>query len=341
MLVILADDVTGALDAAAPFAGRGLHTRVALRPEAIAHALRGETDVLSINLNCRETTPERAAQVMAQALALLPVDARLFKKVDSRLKGNIAAELAAMSFNRALVAPAIPAFGRVVRDRHVEGFGIDQPIPVHGVLSGSHDRYLIPDTLDDPQMQQALDSAEAERIDLMIGARGLAEALARSMTGLAEARPAVIPGGHALFVIGSRDPITLAQVAVLRQDVELDFTGAPNGVVEPRAPGRQLVALVQAVQGEGNVTADEVSHHLAEGVVPQLLEAAGTWLLCGGATAEAVLTRAGITELTLKGECLPGLGVAEAGGRCIIAKSGGFGQPDTLRQIAARIMGAG
>jgi uncharacterized protein YgbK (DUF1537 family) len=341
MLVILADDVTGALDAAAPFAGRGLYTRVALRPEAITHALRGELDILSINLNCRESTPDHAAQVMAQALAMLPADARLFKKVDSRLKGNIAAELAAMSFKRALVAPAIPAFGRVVRGQHVEGFGIGSPIPVLPALFGPADRYLVPDTGTEAEMQQALRDAEAEGIDLMVGARGLAEALARSMTGLAEARPAEIPGGPALFVIGSRDPITLAQVDVLRREVQLDFTGAPNGVVEPRAPGRQLVTLVQAVQGAEDVAADEVSHRLAEGVVPHLLQAAATWLLCGGATAEAVLTRAGITELTLEGECLPGLGVAEAGGHCIIAKSGGFGQPDTLRQIAARIMGAG
>ncbi|RYE69578.1 MAG: four-carbon acid sugar kinase family protein, partial [Rhizobiaceae bacterium] len=35
MLVILADDLTGALDSAAPFAGRGIRTDVALNLDAI------------------------------------------------------------------------------------------------------------------------------------------------------------------------------------------------------------------------------------------------------------------------------------------------------------------
>ncbi len=62
-------------------------------------------------------------------------------------------------------------------------------------------------------------------------------------------------------------------------------------------------------------------------------------LLCGGATAEAVLARLGVTGFRLMGECLPGLGLAYAGGQCIIAKSGGFGAPDTLRTIAGHTLG--
>lgn len=341
MLVILADDVTGALDAAAPFAGRGLVTRVALNPDAIRHALREPLEVLSINLHCREISAADARQVMERAMSLLPAGATLFKKVDSRLKGNIAAELKPIPFRRALVAPAIPAFGRVVRAGNVEGFGVDRPIPVLHVLDDAEDRYLVPDTLSDEDMQQALEKAQADGVDLLVGARGLAEALARSMTGIAEARPAPIPEGKALFVIGSRDPITLAQVQGLRQAAGIDYKGAPDGKVDAEPPGNGRITLVQALPGQGESSPHAVAHRLADGVVPRLTTAARTWLLSGGATADAVLSKAGIGELMLKGECMPGLGVAEAAGHCIIAKSGGFGQPETLREIAAGMMGAG
>ncbi|RWX80818.1 four-carbon acid sugar kinase family protein [Neorhizobium lilium] len=340
MLVILADDVTGALDAAAPFAGRGLRTRVVLNVDAIEHSLRDEPDVLSIDLNCRECSPEAAHQLVTQSLSALPQGVTLFKKVDSRLKGNIAAELSAIPFTRALVAPAIPEFGRAVRAGHVEGFGVAEPISLLAALGGADDRYLIPDTMTEEQMQQALHTALAQGVDLLIGARGLAEALARSMTGMAEARPAEVAKGNALFVIGSQDPITLAQVAALRQAIAVDYSGAPNGHVEPRAPADGPVTLVQALPGQEDSSPEEVSRRLAEGVVPRLTDVATTWLLSGGATAQAVLAKAGITELDLRGECLPGLGVAEADGHCIIAKSGGFGRPHTLKDIAARVIGA-
>ena len=62
-------------------------------------------------------------------------------------------------------------------------------------------------------------------------------------------------------------------------------------------------------------------------------------LLCGGATAEAVLHSMGIECFRLEGECMPGLGLAHAKGRCIIAKSGGFGQPDTLAKLAGKLHG--
>jgi uncharacterized protein YgbK (DUF1537 family) len=96
---------------------------------------------------------------------------------------------------------------------------------------------------------------------------------------------------------------------------------------------------VHALPGQETSSPEEVSKQLAAGVVPQMTEAATTWLLSGGATAQAILSEVGISELILHGECLPGLGVAEAAGHYIITKSGGFGNRDTLREVAARVMG--
>lgn len=337
MLAILADDLTGALDTAAPFAARGMHVEVVLAVEAIGEALREAPDVLSIDLRSREIGAEAARHAVEMALATLPAEARLFKKVDSRLKGHIQPELDAMSYRSALVAPAIPAFGRVVKDGCVAGFGVDTPISVAEKLGPHAARATIPDTVSQGDMVLWLERAGEIGIDLLVGARGLAEALADEMSGHAPSRAAEIPAGPGLFVVGSRDPITLEQIERLRSDGDLRYLPAPNGRLDDASADSSTLTLVQAVPGTSAVTSEEVSHALAESVSPQLAGAASTLLLSGGATAEAVLAKMGIARFRLLGECLPGLGLAHAQGHCIIAKSGGFGQPDTLRDIADRL----
>ncbi|MGE6783744.1 four-carbon acid sugar kinase family protein [Ensifer adhaerens] len=334
MLAIVADDLTGALDAAAPFAARGMHVEVALVGEAIDGALRQKPDVLSINTGSRELSGEAATQRMTAALAALPSGTRLFKKVDSRLKGHIAAELDGMRFRSALVAPAIPAFGRYVKGGYVCGFGVDAPISVRERLGRHADRSMIPDTSTAAEVHASLEDAERSGVDLLVGARGLAEALAERMTGEAAAKAAEIPAGSVLFVIGSRDPITLAQIDVLRSSVTARYLAAPNGRLAETKHDNSAITLVQAVPGEEAISSEEVSEALAESICPNLARSAGIMLLSGGATAEAVLKMMGIQRFRLLGECLPGLGLAEIEGRCIIAKSGGFGSPDTLKRIA-------
>lgn len=338
MLIILADDLTGALDSAAPFAGRGLHTEIALDVPGIDAALAEKPDVLTINLACREKTAQEARDLTLAAMARLPAGVRLFKKIDSRLKGNIAAEFEAMAFRRALVAPAIPEFGRIVVSGQLMGFGVDQPIAIIDRLGVRARDCVIPDTETASDMRAALEDADQMGVDLLVGARGLAEALAERMTGKKDAMLANIPTGKALFVIGSRDPITLAQIDALKLACALDDIPAPNGKADVATTRDQMITLVQAVPGNSTVTGHEVSNNLAASVVPTLTDQASTLLLCGGATAEAVLARMGISRCRLMGEVLPGLGLAFAGGQSIVTKSGGFGQPDTLARIAAAIL---
>lgn len=338
MLTILADDLTGALDTAAPFSARGMHVEVVLAVEAIEEALQKTPDVLSINLGSREVSPEIARRQTMTAIAVLPKGARFFKKVDSRLKGHIAAELDMVPFRAALVAPAIPAFGRVVKDGCVTGFGVDTPIPVAGRLGQHAARAMIPDISSQSEMHVWLERAESRGVDLLVGARGLAEAFAERISGGAATQIPAIPHGPALFVIGSRDPITLAQINTLRVHFNPRYLPAPNGLLTDTKSDGSMIALVQAVPGPTFMTSGAVSHALAESVCPILTQDASTIFLSGGATAEAVLKAMGIVRFQLMGECLPGLGLAYAQGHCIIAKSGGFGQPDTLKEIADRIL---
>jgi uncharacterized protein YgbK (DUF1537 family) len=99
------------------------------------------------------------------------------------------------------------------------------------------------------------------------------------------------------------------------------------------------VTIIQAIEGETPLGPAEVSADLADSVVPAFTGGAATLLLTGGATAEAVLERMGVSRFRLFGECVPGIALAFADGRYIITKSGGFGGPDTLSDIARQIMG--
>lgn len=337
VLVIVADDLTGALDTAAPFAARGLHTQVALTPRALEDALAQSPDVISVNLASREKLAEEALTLVRRVVAMLPRGIRLFKKVDSRLKGHVEVELDGIPYQRALVAPAIPAFGRIVQDGHVKGFGVDVPLSIRDVLGRHATRSIIRDASTHQDLVHALHRADAEGVDLLVGARGLAEALAIHMTGHVDGPLVEIPNGPGLFVIGSHDQITLVQVDRLRNLDTVSYRPAPNGLLAQTEDAPSPLVLVQATPGEGQMSSEDVAQHLAASVHPRLTAGAKTLLLCGGATAEAVLARMGIESFRLQGECLPGLGLAYAGGQCIIAKSGGFGEPETLAILAGKL----
>ena len=231
MLLIFADDLTGALDAAAPFAGRGMVTEVATGLEGVHAALAAAPAVLSVNLGCRDGKADEARRRTQELLALVPADTILFKKIDSRLKGHIAAEMDAISFRRALVVPAIPDFGRIVSSGAVSGFGVETAIAIDEKLGRHALRCSIPDTRTTEDIRQALSAAQAEGVDLFIGARGLAETLASVMAARVLPDVATVPPGKGIFVIGSRDPITLEQIDVLKSANLVSIIEAPNGAV--------------------------------------------------------------------------------------------------------------
>ena len=117
-LGILADDLTGACDCAAPFAARGARVAVRLLPGDPAPR-PGPWDVLVVNTDSRNRLPAEArARVRRGASALRQAGWPLgFKKIDSTLRGHLGAEieeLLALGVARAWVAPAFPAYGRTV-----------------------------------------------------------------------------------------------------------------------------------------------------------------------------------------------------------------------------------
>jgi D-threonate/D-erythronate kinase len=120
-LAILADDLTGACDSSAPFARRGLATRVLLAPRPVAIRQADPVDVIAVDADTRRLSRRIAVSrtiVAAQALRT-PETARLFKKVDSTLRGHVGPEILAClrewDLPLALLCPAFPATGRWVQ----------------------------------------------------------------------------------------------------------------------------------------------------------------------------------------------------------------------------------
>jgi uncharacterized protein YgbK (DUF1537 family) len=117
-LLILADDLTGAADAAAACRRAGLDAVTLLDASAPLPA----ADVVAIDTNTRQKTADEAAAAVARAFDRLPVgQSRLYKKIDSTLRGHFGAEVAALlralrpksgSPVRAILAPAFPRTGR-------------------------------------------------------------------------------------------------------------------------------------------------------------------------------------------------------------------------------------
>lgn len=114
----MADDLTGACEVAAVVHRRGLAAEVCLDAGQPA----GDTDVLVVDTDTRLLNGEKAARRVAECLsALRQLDGSgplLFKKIDSVLRGPVAAELGAaaecLGFARALVVPANPVLGRSI-----------------------------------------------------------------------------------------------------------------------------------------------------------------------------------------------------------------------------------
>ncbi|MDR1444078.1 MAG: four-carbon acid sugar kinase family protein [Treponema sp.] len=142
-LLVLADDLTGALDTAVKFAQRGIPVQVLVRWKG--PGITGETEkagppgaplpdegVLVINTNTRHSPAEAARSTVMRVLERYAAVPYVYKKTDSTLRGNIGAELEALVLGRKLrVLPFVPAYpdlGRHTRGgrQYLDSVPIDQ-----------------------------------------------------------------------------------------------------------------------------------------------------------------------------------------------------------------------
>ncbi|MDR2103353.1 MAG: four-carbon acid sugar kinase family protein [Treponema sp.] len=116
MLLVLADDLTGALDTGVQFARGGIPTRVYLKPVRGAVPEPGDTEVLVINANTRHCSADGARRIIRSLAYRYRHIPYLYKKTDSTLRGHIGAELEALmdggNIRRLPFIPAYPLLGR-------------------------------------------------------------------------------------------------------------------------------------------------------------------------------------------------------------------------------------
>ncbi len=149
-ILILADDLTGALEVGAKFADRGLAAPVISRSGFDLSYHVGATPVLAVDTETRHTSPSAAAD----AVYKLACQARdnnvryIYKKTDSTLRGNIASELQALirAFpgQPVVYAPAYPRLGRTVRNGvlFVDGVPVDRTVFAIDPLNAVRESYI-------------------------------------------------------------------------------------------------------------------------------------------------------------------------------------------------------
>lgn len=128
-VAVIADDLTGAADAGVGFLRAGLSATVTWSGEAPP----GDPDVVAIDTATRRLDARQAAEICGSAVtglrrAGIPT---LYKKIDSTLRGQVGAEVAAAldawhAGAVAVVAPAFPATRRTTAGgrQHVDGAGL-------------------------------------------------------------------------------------------------------------------------------------------------------------------------------------------------------------------------
>ncbi len=357
----LADDLSGALDAAAAF--HRMRQRVAV--ELGANAMRADerTSVVGITTETRNASAvEATAAVMVALERIASAGGRLiFKKIDSTLRGPVAAELQALLAvrpeARVLFTPANPRAGRTVRDGilRVQGvpvaeteFGRDPVSPVREscvrTLLGEvvDERVTIADAVAEEDLLAAVDRMDASGRDWIgVGSGALAGALAARRFVTAASREFVVerpdlPAGPILMLCGSAHRVNRTQAETLRRErgvpvfeYPTDESGAAQtlrAVIEKLRAGGGACLLAAEVRGDSEAIREALTA-AARHIIP----AANVRRLfvTGGETAFAVSRAAGVDSLRVVKEIESGATLAATawhGRSALVAvKNGAFG----------------
>jgi uncharacterized protein YgbK (DUF1537 family) len=356
-LRLIADDLTGALDSAAQFAGPGREIPVFFG-DRIPAGLPAE---FAVDSGSREgdgaaaaATASRLAQILSPAPGVVS-----FRKLDSLLRGHpaleIAATLGSVQAARFMVAPAFPLHGRVTRGglQHVQrggswertgedlraaleslGIAVALACPGDPVPRG----VSLWDAETDADLRRiARSGAGLAEPPLWCGSGGLAAAL--SAPG-GRALPIAGIGRPLLGIVGSDHPVAAAQlgacgaaVLVLRDGGDAEALGVSAAL------GTKGVCLVRFELPDG-IDRSGARARIARGIdelARRILPPASV-LAVGGETLRSLCACVGADWLVAVGQVLPGVPVSRiVGGRwdgtVVISKSGAFGDEALLMRL--------
>lgn len=134
-LLVIADDLTGALDSGVQLARKGDRVAVSADP-TMDVALLDDYDVLVIDAETRHASSDEAYRTVFELVSTACAHGvtRIYKKVDSGLRGNVGAEiaaaLAASGRDHIDFVPAYPKMGRVTKGlvQYVDGRPLAQSV---------------------------------------------------------------------------------------------------------------------------------------------------------------------------------------------------------------------
>jgi len=357
---ILADDLTGALDAGVGF--RGAFSPVDFLPDP---SDAGRCGSVALNSGSRDMPGvDDAVRATLDLMGLISDKDIVFKKIDSLLRGHAVAEIAAImrhgGFERCLLAPAFPDQGRVTKggrqwlmaaDGRATPVGPDMSVAF--AAAGIAAAVLSPDSERPPEraaiwIGDASTAAELAALARRMAGRGRVlycgtAGLARVLGGGVLRWPLPLPG-PAVMVIGSPHPVTQRQVARLLESAmpaaasadivvsaergDLEAVGIAGGhcLLRPRLPTGITVPV--AARQVGALLA---AHLPARSPVPTLMVA-------GGETLAQVVATIGARRLRMLGEIEPGVPVSRVvgggwEGGLLVSKSGAFGDDDLLARL--------
>lgn len=320
---LLADDLTGALDSAAAFAG----------PTAVAVGWDDKVPdgrrAAAASTDTRDAAPDVLARRLAGALPWL-AGGRAFKKIDSLVRGNTITEVAWLArcgaFERVVLAPAFPAQRRWTRGglHRAEGWACElsllDVLRAQGLDAACGPQptdasVWVPDIEGDHDLA-ALAARPTGRHWLWCGSAGLAWALARQAGQAPTAAAWPRAAGPPLLVSASRHPVFRSQLAAL----------------EPALAAPKFTDLAPTVPLQGTTAASHVAEQAAQLLA---LPAPALLVVIGGDTLLALCRASGASALAAEAAPRPGWGRARfVGGRwdglTLLSRSGAFGAPDDL-----------
>ena len=233
-LLVIADDLTGALDTGVRFGAKNSLLRIAHAPEKIMDGLPENTQVLIVDSESRHLPPDEAYKTVYTIVSSAKKAGveHIYKKTDSALRGNIGSELAAArdaTGQSVHFVPAFPSMGRVTRGGvHYIGsipvaesvFGADPFEPVrHSAVADiiaeqtcAHGIYIHDASTEEDMWNIAHMLKSRGGLGLLSGCAGFAAVLP-SLLGLEKAeKSAFLPPDKLLTVCGSINPITVSQL---------------------------------------------------------------------------------------------------------------------------------
>jgi uncharacterized protein YgbK (DUF1537 family) len=350
-LRLIADDLTGTLDAAAGLTGL-CGTIPVVWPEILPDRASSS---LAIDSGTRERGAEAAVRITGSLFPLLDGADIAFKKLDSLMRGPWAAELAvtvkAGGWRRCIVAPAFPYQGRVTVEGRQEAKRTDSWFPVSAdiaqvlceaglpahralVADGPVDGVAVYDARTDDDLA-AIAALQSNGSLLWCGSGGLAAALARGARPPRDSRLE----GPVLGLFGSDREEAEAQLAACGpQRLVLPHGSRHHDLIMDRlARDGAVLASLELPDGTARGAAAgriaEAFARLTEGI-----SRPGSLLAAGGETLKALCVALSVECLDVTGEIAPGLprSTLRGGqwdGLPVVSKSGAFGTPGIWRDL--------